>query len=359
MHGARMVSPLLRQPEGLLKDALAPLGIPRHPLLLALFGLNGMFPATTYSKMRFKTKRGRALFAGCAGHSVLPLEKPFSSAVAVIFALTAHMENWPVAKGGSHTITKALASYFQTLGGEIQTGLRITALNDLPEAKVILFDTDPTQLSQIAADALPQRYRNRLAKYNYGPGGFKVDWALDGPIPWADSAVLKASTVHVGGTLEEIANSERDAWTGRHSEKPYLILCQQSQFDQSRAPDGQHTGYAYCHVPNGSTKDMTAAIEDQIERFAPGFKDRILARHTTNTAQFAAYNPAYVGGAITGGAADITQLFTRPVARFDPYSTPNPKLFICSHSSPPGGGVHGMCGYHAARSALKQLGSAP
>ena len=272
-----------------------------------------------------------------------------------MFALTAHLENWPVAKGGSAAVSGALASYFKQLGGIIQTDTTVTSLDQLPESKVVLFDTDPTQLAEIGRDALPQRYINRLKRYNYGPAVFKVDWALSEPIPWADPAVLQASTVHVGGTSAEIAVSERDAWEGRHTEKPYLILCQQSQFDDSRAPDGQSVGYAYCHVPNGSTVDMTDAIENQIERFAPGFKQTILAKHKINSRAFALHNRSLVGGAVTGGAADITQLFTRPVARLDPYSTPNPKLFICSHSTPPGGGVHGMCGYHAARSALKQL----
>ncbi len=352
----RMVRPILPYGEGLLKDSLGPLGFPSQPLILALFGMQGGLPANTYAKLRFRGDRGRALFAGCAGHSVLPFNKLFSAAVGLIFAITAHMKDWPVAAGGSATVTTALANYFLELGGEIQTGRPITALNQLPESRTVLFNTDPFQLANIAQDELPAGYKNRLNKYNFGPGVFKLDWALSEPIPWTDPNVLKASTVHVGGTLEEIAQSEHDAWHGKHSDNPFLIACQQSQFDPSRAPAGQHTGYAYCHVPSGSTKDMTAAIENQIERFAPGFKETILARHTTSPQNFASYNGNYVGGAITGGAADITQLFTRPVARFDPYSTPNPKLFICSHSAPPGGGVHGMCGYHAARSALKQLG---
>lgn len=351
----RMIRPLRHYGEGLIKDAMGPLGFPRHPLTFSLFGAQGALPASLYAKLRFRGERGRATFAGCAGHSVLPLSKPFSGAVGLIFALTAHLENWPVAAGGSAAVTQALASYLETWDGEIRTDFTVTDLSQLPESKVVLFDTDPTQLSKISKSALPERYVRRLNRYNYGPGVFKVDWALDGPIPWQDPACLNASTVHVGGTLEEIATSEHAAWHGQHAEKPYLIVCQQSQFDAGRAPSGKHTGYAYCHVPNGSTIEMTTQIEDQIERFAPGFKDQILERYTTNTQQFAQYNRNYVGGAITGGAADITQLFTRPVARLDPYSTPNPKLFICSHSAPPGGGVHGMCGYHAARSALRSM----
>jgi phytoene dehydrogenase-like protein len=221
---------------------------------------------------------------------------------------------------------------------------------------VYLFDTSPRQLASIAGARLSARYLRRLARYRYGPGAFKVDWALDGPIPWRDPGVLDASTVHVGGTLDEIATAEAAPWRGEHAERPFVLVCQQSQLDPSRAPPGKHTGYAYCHVPAGSTLDRTRAIEDQIERFAPGFRDRILARATTTAADFEQHNPAYVGGAITGGAADLAQLFTRPVARLDPYSTPDPRIFLCSASTPPGGGVHGMCGYYAALSALRRLG---
>ena len=349
-----MVRPYLKNAHGMLSDFLGPLGFPRHPFLLVRFGVQAMLPAKLYGRLRFKTERGRALFAGNAGHSVLPLEKPFTAALGLVFALAAHVVNWPVPKGGSGAIAKALASYLNELGGKIETGTTVTSLDQLPESKVVLFDTDPTQLANIGKEALPDRYIKRLKKYNYGPGVFKMDFALGEPIPWSDPNCHKASTVHIGGTTAEIASSELDAWRGKHSERPFLILCQQSQFDD-RAPNGQHTGYAYCHVPNGSTVDMTEAIENQIERFAPGFKDTILAKHTINTNDLQAHNRSYVGGAITGGAADITQLFTRPVARLDPYTTPNPKLFICSHSSPPGGGVHGMCGYHAARSALRRL----
>ncbi|MCR9094165.1 MAG: NAD(P)/FAD-dependent oxidoreductase [bacterium] len=354
----RLIEPLMRDAHGLLADAMAPLGIPKHPIQMARFGLRAAFSANRLARLLFREERARALLAGCAGHSVLPLSQPLTAALGTLFALTAHVENWPVARGGSQSIGRALASYFTSLGGEIELGHRVERLDALPDAKVVLFDTSPSQLASIGADDLPAGYRRRLERYRYGPGAFKVDWALDGPIPWKDQRCLEASTVHVGGTLEEICASERDMYAGRLNDKPYLILCQQSQFDDRRAPAGQHTGYAYCHVPHGSTVDRTEAIERQIERFAPGFRDRILARHTTNAAEFEAHNPNYVGGAITGGVADAFQLFNSPVTRLDPYSTPNPRLFICSAATPPGGGVHGLGGYFAARSALKRLGRA-
>lgn len=351
----KLVQPFLKNPEGLLADSLKPLGIPKHPFLLARFGLKAMWPATHLANWSFSSHRSKALFAGCAAHSVLPLDMAFSSAIGLMFAVMGHMANWPVAKGGSMQISLALAKYLTSLGGEIQTNQLITRFDQLPPAKVYLFDTDPVQLAQIAEDQLPASYRRRLNKYHFGPGVFKLDWALSQSIPWKDARCLTASTVHVGGKLAEVAASEKAAWKGIHTDKPFVMVCQQSEFDPTRAPAGQHTGYAYCHVPHGSTKDMTAAIEQQIERFAPGFKSTILARHKTSTQAFETYNPNYVGGVITGGAAHLSQLFTRPVARLDPYTTPNPSIFICSASTPPGGGVHGMCGYYAAKSALKRL----
>ncbi len=354
----RLIEPLMHDVHGLLADAMGPLGIPKHPIQMARFGLRGAFSANRLARLLFRDERARALLAGCGGHSVLPLSQPLTAALGTLFLLTAHVENWPVARGGSRSIAEALGSYFRSLGGQIETGHRVETLDALPDAKVVVFDTSPNQLADISGDALPSGYRRRLERFRYGPGAFKVDWALDGPIPWKDERCLEASTVHVGGTLEEICASERDMYAGRISDRPYLILCQQSQFDDTRAPEGKHTGYAYCHVPPGSTVDRTAAIEAQIERFAPGFRDRILARHTTNAAEFEVHNPNYVGGAITGGVADALQLFNRPVTRLDPYSTPNPRLYICSAATPPGGGVHGLGGYHAARSALRRLGRA-
>jgi len=353
---ARLVEPFLESPHALLEDALAPLRVPAHPLLLLRFGLRGALSANRLARLAFRDAPARALFAGCAGHSIQALSAPFTAALGLLFAITGHVEDWPVAQGGSRAIARSLLSYLESLGGRVETGRRVERLGDLPPARAVLFDTSPDQLSRIAGDALPAGYRRRLARYRYGPGVFKLDWALDGPIPWRDPSCLEASTVHVGGTLEEIAESEADMARGRHSERPYLIVCQQSQFDRSRAPDGRHTGYAYCHVPSGSTVDMTNAIEAQIERFAPGFRDRIRSRHRIDPAWLERHNPNYRGGAITGGAADVLQLWTRPVTRLDPYATPNPRLFLCSASTPPGGGVHGQCGYWAARSALRSLG---
>jgi phytoene dehydrogenase-like protein len=352
----RLVRPFLDDPHALLADAMAPLGIPAHPIPFLRFGLRAAFSANRLARLWFREPPARALFAGCAAHSILPLTQPLTAALGVMFALTAHVEDWPVAAGGSRAISDALGSYLQSLGGRIETSRRVQSLAELEGARVVLFDTSPDQLVRIAGDALPAGYRRRLDRYRYGPGVFKLDWALDGPIPWRDPTCREASTVHVGGTLEEICASERDMYAGRNAERPFLILCQQSEVDPSRAPAGRHTGYAYCHVPHASPVDRTDAIERQIERFAPGFRDRILARHATSPADFERYNPNYRGGAITGGVADAFQLFTRPVARLDPYSTPNPRLFLCSAATPPGGGVHGQCGYYAARSALKRLG---
>ena len=351
----RLVGPFLTNPHGLLADAMGPLRIPDHPIQLARFGIRAAFSANRLARLCFREEAARALFAGCAGHSILPLTQPLTAALGLLFAVTGHVEDWPVARGGSRAVTGALASYLESLGGRIEVGHPVERLADLPDARVVLFDTSPEGLCAIAGDALPGGYRKRLRRYRYGPGVFKLDWALDGPIPWRDAACAEASTVHVGGTLEEICASERDMYRGKHSDAPFLIVCQQSHFDPTRAPDGKHTGYAYCHVPHGSTVDCTDAIERQIERFAPGFRDRVLARHAMNTADFERYNPNYKGGAITGGVADALQLFNRPVTRLDPYSTPNPRLFLCSAATPPGGGVHGQCGYWAAQSAIRRL----
>ena len=348
-----LFNPWLKHPHDLLADLMSPLGtIPKRPLQMARFGTCALWPARRFAKTLFHESRAQALIAGCAGHSILPLDFLGTAALGLIFAICGHVENWPVAQGGSRAIGDALAEYLQSLGGEIECNHPVDAVGDLPPVRAVLLDLSPKSVVALAADLLPSSYCRRLQRYRYGPGTYKMDWALDGPIPWRDPEVATATTVHVGGTLDEIALSERDAWQGKPSEAPYLILCQQSHADPTRTPAGKHTGYAYCHVPHGSDWDMSERVERQIERFAPGFRDIILQRHITRPADFEAWNPNYVGGAITGGAANLTQLFTRPVARLNPYTTPNPQLFICSASTPPGGGVHGMCGYHAARAVI-------
>jgi len=350
----RLIAPFLRDPHGLLGDALAPLRFPRHPLLMLRFGLRAIRSAVGLAR-RFHGPRARALLAGCAAHSILPLDRAVTGALGLIFLFTGHVDQWPVAEGGTQAIPRALASLLAELGGRIECGARVRTLADLPPARLYLFDTSPAQLAAIAGPVLPPRYLRRLHRFRYGPGVFKLDWALDGPIPWRDPRCLDASTVHVGGTLEEIAAAEAAVWRGEHPERPFVLVCQQSLFDPTRAPPGKHTGYAYCHVPAGSTEDLTAIVERQIERFAPGFIERILARHVIRTADLERDNANYVGGAITGGVADLAQLFTRPIARLDPYTTPNRRILICSSSTPPGGGVHGMCGYHAAQTAVQRL----
>jgi phytoene dehydrogenase-like protein len=351
----RLIGPLLHHPDELVAEVLAPAHLPRHPVVLARFGLPALLPATVLGRSVFRGQRARALLAGCAAHSVLPLSKPVSAAVAMLFLFSAHVESWPIAEGGSAAITNALAGYLRSLGGRIETDHAVRSRADLPPARVHLFDTSPAQVATIASTLLPRGYVDQLRRFRYGPGVFKVDWALDGPIPWNDPACLTAATVHVGGTLDEIAAGEAAVWRGEHPDRPFVLVVQPSLFDPSRAPAGKHTAWAYCHVPSGSSVDLTTVLERQIERFAPGFRDRILARHTMRTADLEAYNANNVGGSITGGVNDLGQLFTRPAVRANPYSTPNPRLFICSASTPPGGGVHGMCGYHAARAALKRL----
>lgn len=355
----RLVDPLVRDGAALFEDALGPLGVPRHPLVMARFGRHAWRSASGLARAWFEDARTHALLAGCAGHAVQPLENPLTAAMTLMFLVAAHRKPWPVAVGGSVAITRAMVSLFEEGGGRVTTGQRVVDLRDLGPCRAVLFDTSPDQLVTIAGRWLSERYRWGLQQYRYGPGSFKVDWALDGPIPWADPAVNRAATVHLGGPLEAIAAAERAAFEGRHTDDPYVLLVQQSELDPTRAPEGCHTGYAYIHVPHGSTLDRTDVIEAQIERFAPGFRDRILARHTTSPADFHRYNMNYVGGAVTGGVADVQQLFTRPVARLDPYTTSHPRLFIGSAATPPGGGVHGMCGFHAAGSMLGRLPTLP
>ncbi|RAJ97979.1 phytoene dehydrogenase-like protein [Larkinella arboricola] len=335
-------------------DVLGPLRFPSHPVDFARFGLNAL-PPSTWLARRFKAKQARGLWAGMAAHSIQPLSNLATSAMGLVLMLSAHVGGWPLPKGGSQQIANALASYFCSLGGQIETNCYVTSLAQLPSAKAVLFDVTPRQLLQIAGHRFSALYQWQLKRYRYGMGVFKIDWALDGPVPFTAEHCHQAGTVHLGNTLEEIAASEQWAARGHHPEKPYVLLAQQSRFDDTRVPAGKHTAWAYCHIPNGSEVDMTEAIEKQVERFAPGFRDRILARHTMNPAQMEAYNPNYIGGDINGGIIDIGQLFTRPALRWSPYRTSARGLYLCSSSTPPGGGVHGMCGYHAARRALKDV----
>ena len=350
----RLLGALAADWRHVLAEMLGPLRFPRHPLSMVRFGLPALLPAASLARTLFRGERARALFAGMAAHAMLPLTWPGTAAFGLMLGALAHAVGWPMARGGSQAIADALAAHLRRLGGEIVTGRPITAMSDLPPAAAVLFDVTPRQLEQIAGGRLPDAYRRKLRGYRYGPGVFKVDYALDGPAPWRAAACLQAGTVHIGGTLDEIAVAEAAIWRGEHPERPYVLLVQQTPFDPTRAPVGQHTAWAYCHVPHGSTMDMTARIEAQIERFAPGFRDRILARSTRHAAAMEAYNPNYIGGDINGGVQDLRQLFTRPVARLDPYTTPVKGLYLCSSSTPPGGGVHGMCGYWAAQSALRR-----
>jgi phytoene dehydrogenase-like protein len=350
----RLLAPLLSSWPQLLPEALAPLHIPRHPLDLARFGLSALLPATVLAR-RFHGEKAKGLFAGMAAHAIQPLSNVATSAIGLVLLLAAHRQGWPLAEGGSQAIADALAAHFRALGGRIETGTYVRSLDQLPPARVTLLDVTPRQLLQLAGHRLSNIYQWQLRRYRYGLGSFKVDWALAEPIPWAAPECARAGTVHLGGTLAEIAAGEQATARGQHPARPYVLLAQQSPFDPSRAPAGRHTAWAYCHVPSGSPRDMTAAIEAQVERFAPGFRERILARHTFNPAQMEDYNPNYIGGDINGGLLDIRQLFTRPVLRASPYRTSLRGLYLCSSSTPPGGGVHGMCGYWAARRALRDV----
>jgi phytoene dehydrogenase-like protein len=326
-----------------------------HPFARANFGLKAIRSAQGLAESLFKGEQARAIFAGMAAHSMLSLDQAPSAAAGLLMGILGHTVGWPIPRGGSQKIVDAMAAYFRSLGGEIITGVEVKSLDALPPARVILCDVTPRQLLRIAGDHLPDGYQRQLRRYRYGPGIFKIDLALDGPIPWKAEECLRAGTVHIGGTFLEIAASERAVAQGEHPEKPYLLLAQQSLFDPTRAPEGKHTVWAYCHVPNGSTFDMTERIESQIERFAPGFRDRILARSTMTSLEVERYNANYIGGDINGGIQDLWQFFTRPTIRPVPYTTPAKNIFICSSSTPPGGGVHGMCGYHAAWAALRHL----
>ncbi|HEX3129911.1 MAG TPA: NAD(P)/FAD-dependent oxidoreductase [Thermoanaerobaculia bacterium] len=337
---------------------LGPLNPFKDPFFKARFGLIGLRSADSLIRSRFRGVHARALFAGIAGHSFLPLDLWPTASFGLVLAATGHAVGWPQPEGGAQRVPDALASILRGLGGEIVTGWRVKSLEELPASQIVLLNLTPAQLLKLEGTKWPERYRRQLGRYRYGPGVFKVDWALREPIPWRAEECRRAGTVHVGGTFEEIAASERSAWDGKESSRPLVLVGQPSLFDPSRAPAGSHTAWAYCHVPNGSRVDMTETIELQIERFAPGFREVILARHSKDTAWMEAYDPNLVGGDINGGAAMLSQLFTRPVARLNPYSTPDPRVFLCSASTPPSGGVHGMCGHHSATSALRVVNQA-
>ncbi len=350
----RLMGPFVRDWETIIRAFLGPIrpALAFHPFALSRFGLSAVRSARGLAEARFRDEPARALLAGISAHAMLPLEQPPSASFGVMLALLGHAVGWPMARGGSQAIVAALAAYLRELGGTIVTGTEIGSLSELPPARAVLCDVTPRQLLQMAGDRLPAGFAGRLGRFRYGPGVFKLDLAINGPIPWAATDCARAGTVHLGGTLREMAAGERTVWRGEEPDRPYVLLAQQSLFDPTRAPDGTQTVWAYCHVPSGSTADMTTRIEAQIERFAPGFRDRILARHTMNAVEMQAYNPNYIGGDISGGVSDFWQLFTRPTISPIPYATPVPGLYLCSSSTPPGAAVHGMCGYYAAQMAL-------
>jgi phytoene dehydrogenase-like protein len=350
----RLMAPLVLNWENLAGEFLQPLPhLPRHPVQLARFGWRGFRTAASLAKSRFAAEPARALFAGLAAHSFLPLDQLPSAAFGLVRGMMGHAVGWPSPRGGAQQFANALASSLRSLGGEIRTGCRVEDLGQLPKARATLLDLTPRQLLRVAGDKLPASYRRRLEAYRYGPGVFKIDYALNGPIPWMAEVCARAGTVHVCGTFEEIASAEREVAQGKVPERPFVLLAQPSLFDPTRAPQGKHTVWAYCHVPNGSSFDMTQRIEKQIERFAPGFRERVLARHASNCAELERQNANLVGGSINGGAADLWQLIARPVLSPTPYRIPAPGLYLCSSSTPPGAGVHGMCGFHAAEAAIR------
>ena len=352
----RLMGPLVRDAGPLIGQFLAPLRrLPAHPLAAGRFALEGVLPATLLAR-RLRTNEGRALLAGLAGHSMLPLTAPVTGGYGLLLGVLAHTTGWPVVAGGSARLTDAMVAELTALGGRVETGRWVHRVDELPRARAVLMDVTPRQLARLAARHLPAGYLRELRRFRYGPGVCKVDWALDGPVPWTAPACRETVTLHLGGTLAEVAASEAEVAAGRHPERPYCLVAQPGVADPGRAPAGGQTLWGYCHVPPGSTVDMSARIEAQIERFAPGFRDRILARSVATAADLAAYDPNYVGGDINGGAATLVQTLLRPVPRWNLYRTPARGLYLCSASTPPGGGVHGMCGYWAARTALRDLG---
>jgi phytoene dehydrogenase-like protein len=349
---AKLFGPLVRDWTKLEPLLLGALKLPEHPLVAARFALNALRSASSLAKSKFRDMRARALFAGLAAHSILPLEDSPSAAFGLVLGILAHAVGWPIVRGGTQKLADALAAHLRSLGGEIRTGAPVSSIDELSPNATVLCDVSPRQLAAIAGSRFTPGFRAALERYRYGPGVCKVDWALDAAIPWKARECARAGTVHLGGTLEEIAASERDAWRGVESSAPFVLLAQQTLFDPSRAPAGKHTAWAYCHVPNGSSKDMSGVIETQIERFAPGFRARILQRSVMLPGDLQRHNANLIGGDVGGGAVTLGQLFTRPTWRL--YATTDPRIFICSASSPPGGGVHGLCGHLAAKRALRK-----
>ena len=351
----RLLSPFANEP--FIQSLLQPIWRLSGGALFtkARFGLSALQSCERLARSRFENGAARALFAGCAAHSVMSLDSRGTASFGLVLAAAAHAIDWPCARGGSQEIIKAMIRALEQHGGSVETGRRVEDVREFSSARAVLFDLSPVQIARIAASELPNRYRDRLSRFRHGPAVFKVDWALSGPIPWRNPECREATTVHVCGDFEDVLRSEAQMMRGEAPDKPFVLVAQQSAIDSSRAPAGQHTGWAYCHVPNGCTLDVTERIEAQIERFAPGFRDCILARHTISPAQLEAKNPAMIGGDMAGGRNDLGQFLFRPLPRLNPYTTPNPRLFICSSSTPPGGGVHGMCGYHAARAVLRRL----
>lgn len=351
----RLIGPLVKAIEdGVMSDLLGPLRPPRHVVGMTAFGLRAVWPAAALADWMFRTPEARALLAGNAAHSVLPLDAPLTSAIGLVLQSVAHVAGWPVAEGGSGRLAEALVGCLELAGGEIVCGWRVNRLDELPKARAYVFDTAPSELARIAGDRLPARYLRALRRYRHGPGVFKLDLTLEGEVPWTHPGCRQAGTVHVGGTLAEIAASERACWQGQHSERPFVLVAQPGVADPSRAPEGRSTLWAYCHVPAGSTRDLTEVVLAQIERFAPGFRERVLAVHRTNCRDYERYNPNLIGGDVIGGVTDWRQLYKRPSLRWTPYLTPAPDIFIGSASTPPGGGVHGMAGYHAARAVMRR-----
>jgi phytoene dehydrogenase-like protein len=350
-----LMDPFVPRWRALFGEFLGPmLHLPRHPLLLAGFGALALLPTTWLARALFREERASGLFAGIAAHATLPLRRPPSAAFGLMLSVAGHAVGWPIARGGSGAIASALVAMLRALGGDVVTGATVASLDELPPARAVLLDLTPRQVLRVAGARLPDSYRGQLERYEYGLGTFKLDWALDAPIPWRAAACARAATVHLGGTLSEMDAGREGEWAGRPAERPFIILVQPSLFDPTRAPAGKHVAWAYCHVPNGSTADMTDRIEAQVERFAPGFRARILARHVMGPAALEAHNPNLVGGDIGGGETTLRQMVFRPALRLNPYTTPLPNVYLCSAATPPGGAVHGMCGYYAARTALRR-----